>query len=243
MGASIVISDPPPFAPEAAHALIVREKVSVAAFPPAYLREFASVAERAGVPASLKVLAFGGEALSQQAFEHVRRVFPAVRLINGYGPTEAVISPMLWPVEPGATPELAGDDAYASLPIGRPIGLRVARIDDGELLLGGACLARGYHGRAALTAERFLPDASGDAGARIYRTGDLARERADGAYDYLGRIDDQVQIRGVRVEPARSRRACVRIRLCETPPSSPIPPTAARNSPRASSQTMKRSTM
>ncbi|SAL34692.1 non-ribosomal peptide synthetase [Caballeronia humi] len=209
MGASIVISDPPPFAPEAAHALIVREKVSVAAFPPAYLREFASVAERAGVPASLKVLAFGGEALSQQAFEHVRRVFPAVRLINGYGPTEAVISPMLWPVEPGATPELAGDDAYASLPIGRPIGPRVARIDNGELLLGGMCLARGYHGRAALTAERFLPDASGEAGARIYRTGDLARERADGAYDYLGRIDDQVQIRGVRVEPGEIA-ACLR---------------------------------
>ncbi|SOE88505.1 non-ribosomal peptide synthase domain TIGR01720/amino acid adenylation domain-containing protein [Caballeronia arationis] len=216
MGARIVISEQPPFAPDAARALIERENVSIAAFPPAYLREFAAVAERLGVPASLRVLAFGGEALSREAFANVRRVFPAVRLVNGYGPTEAVISPMLWPVEPGVTPELADDDAYAALPIGQPIGPRVVRLDtthpqakEGELLLGGACVARGYHGRAALTAERFVPDASGEPGSRIYRTGDLARERADGAFDYLGRIDDQVQIRGVRVEPAEIA-ACLR---------------------------------
>ncbi|MDR5795789.1 amino acid adenylation domain-containing protein [Caballeronia sp. LZ008] len=209
VGARVVITAPPPFAPEAAHTLIERERVNVAAFPPAYLREFASVAERKGVPASLRVLAFGGEALSREAFARVRREFAAQRLINGYGPTEAVISPMLWPVEPHVTPDLDDADAYASLPIGRVIGPRVARIDDGELLLGGACIARGYHGRAALTAERFVPDASGEPGARIYRTGDLARERADGAYDYLGRIDDQVQIRGVRVEPAEIA-ACLR---------------------------------
>ncbi|WP_323118191.1 non-ribosomal peptide synthetase [Burkholderia alba] len=216
VGASVVVSDPPPFAPEAARALIERERVSVAAFPPAYLREFAAAAERAGVPASLRVLAFGGEALSQQAFETVRRVFPAVRLVNGYGPTEAVISPMLWPVEPGVVPVLSDGDAYASLPIGRPIGPRVARIDGaqapgepGELLLGGVCVARGYHGRPALTAERFVPDPDGAPGARLYRSGDLARERADGAYDYLGRIDDQVQIRGVRVEPGEIA-ACLR---------------------------------
>jgi amino acid adenylation domain-containing protein len=215
-GARIVISDPPPFAPDAARALIERESVSIAAFPPAYLREFAAVAERTGAPASLRVLAFGGEALSREAFAHVRRVFPAVRLVNGYGPTEAVISPMLWPVEPNMTPEFADQDGYAALPIGQAIGPRVVRIDparagqpEGELLLGGACIARGYHGRAALTAERFVPDASGEPGSRIYRTGDLARARADGAFDYLGRIDDQVQIRGVRVEPAEIA-ACLR---------------------------------
>ncbi|OTP67047.1 Non-ribosomal peptide synthetase module [Caballeronia sordidicola] len=215
-GARIVITDPPPFAPEAALAMIDREQVNIAAFPPAYLREFAVLAERSGVPASLCVLAFGGEALSKDAFETVRRVFPAVRLVNGYGPTETIMSPMLWPVAPGASPDLAGDDAYASLPIGWAIGPRVVRIDGaqevgdvGELLLGGACIARGYHGRAALTAERFIPDASGEPGARIYRTGDRARQRADGAYDYLGRIDDQVQVRGVRVEPGEIA-ACLR---------------------------------
>lgn len=210
VGASIVITDPPPFAPEAALAMIDREQVNIAAFPPAYLREFAALAKRSGVPQSLRVLAFGGEALSQHAFYAVRRVFPTVRLVNGYGPTEAIMSPMLWPVAPGVTPELSGDDAYAALPIGCAIGPRVARIGDAdELLLGGACLARGYHGRAALTAERFLPDASGEPGARIYRTGDRARLRQDGAYDYLGRIDDQVQVRGVRVEPGEIA-ACLR---------------------------------
>ncbi|WP_322083135.1 non-ribosomal peptide synthetase [Burkholderia sp. BCC1972] len=215
IGASIVVAPPQPFAPEAAHALLVRESVNVAAFPPAYLREFAAVAARDGVPPALRVLAFGGEALPQQAFEFVRGTFPSVRLINGYGPTEAVISPMLWPVEPGETPVLAADDAYASLPIGRVIGPRVARVDGaaddgaGELLLGGVCVARGYHGRPALTAERFIPDADGEPGARVYRTGDLARLRDDGAFDYLGRLDDQVQVRGVRVEPAEIA-ACLR---------------------------------
>ncbi|WP_269507211.1 non-ribosomal peptide synthetase [Burkholderia sp. IMCC1007] len=215
VGASVTIAPPQPFAPDAAHALMVRESVNVAAFPPAYLREFAAVAARDGVPPALRVLAFGGEALPQQAFECVRRTFPSVRLINGYGPTEAVISPMLWPVEPGETPALAADDAFASLPIGRVIGPRVARIDGdeagdgGELLLGGVCLARGYHGRPALTAERFIPDADGEPGARVYRTGDLARLRDDGAFDYLGRLDDQVQVRGVRVEPAEIA-ACLR---------------------------------
>ncbi|WP_333975143.1 amino acid adenylation domain-containing protein [Burkholderia cepacia] len=217
-GASIVVAPPQPFAPDAAHALMVSEAVNVAAFPPAYLREFAAVAARDGVPPALRVLAFGGEALAQQAFEFVRHTFPSVRLINGYGPTEAVISPMLWPVEPGETPALAADDAYASLPIGRVIGPRVARVDGseggegdgvGELLLGGVCVARGYHGRPALTAERFIPDADGEPGARVYRTGDLARLRDDGAFDYLGRLDDQVQVRGVRVEPAEIA-ACLR---------------------------------
>jgi amino acid adenylation domain-containing protein/non-ribosomal peptide synthase protein (TIGR01720 family) len=209
VGARIVITPPPPFAPEAARELIEREGVNIAAFPPAYLREFAAAADRAGVPRSLRVLAFGGEALARDTFAHVRRVFASQRLINGYGPTEAVISPMLWPVEPHVTPPLDDADTYASLPIGRVIGPRVARVEDGELLLGGACIARGYHGRPALTAERFLPDSTGEPGARIYRTGDLARERADGAFDYLGRIDDQVQIRGVRVEPAEIA-ACLR---------------------------------
>ncbi|MFM0666710.1 amino acid adenylation domain-containing protein [Paraburkholderia sediminicola] len=208
VGGSVVISDPPPFAPETTHAFMLREGVTNTTLPPAYVREFANVCERLGVPPSLRTLLFGGEAMSQDSFDEIRRVFPSVRLVNGYGPTEAVISPMLWPVDPGMRPALEDGNGFASLPIGWPIGRRVARIDgaaqqgeSGELLLGGVCLARGYHGRAALTAERFLPDPSGEPGERIYRTGDLARERADGSFDYLGRIDDQVQVRGVRVEP------------------------------------------
>jgi amino acid adenylation domain-containing protein/non-ribosomal peptide synthase protein (TIGR01720 family) len=208
VGGSVVISDPPPFAPEATHAFMLRENITNTTLPPAYVREFANVCERLGVPPSLRTLLFGGEAMSQDSFDEIRRVFPSVRLVNGYGPTEAVISPMLWPVDPGVAPALEEGNGFASLPIGWPIGRRVARVDGaaqrgeaGELLLGGVCLARGYHGRAALTAERFLPDPHGAPGERIYRTGDLARERDDGSFDYLGRIDDQVQVRGVRVEP------------------------------------------
>ncbi|WP_395822811.1 amino acid adenylation domain-containing protein [Collimonas sp.] len=207
IGASVVISDPPPFPPETARQVMEREGVTNTTLPPAYLREFALACERSGVPSALRVLLFGGEAMSQDTFEEIRRVFPAIRLVNGYGPTEAIISPMLWPVDPADLPILEQGNGYTSLPIGRPIGPRVARIDEvaagaeGELLLGGLCLARGYHGRPALTAERFLPDPSGAPGSRIYCTGDLARERPDGSFDYLGRIDDQVQVRGVRVEP------------------------------------------
>ncbi|AMO95610.1 D-alanine--poly(phosphoribitol) ligase, subunit 1 [Collimonas fungivorans] len=216
IGASVVISDPPPFPPETARAMMEREGVTNTTLPPAYLREFAAASERFGVPSALRVLLFGGEAMSQDTFDEIRRAFPEIRLVNGYGPTEAIISPMLWPVDPASVPALEQGNAsnagngYASLPIGWPIGspvARTARVADlpqgqaGELLLGGVCLARGYHGRPALTAERFLPDPAGAPGGRIYRTGDLARERADGAFDYLGRIDDQVQVRGVRVEP------------------------------------------
>ncbi|MEP9324372.1 non-ribosomal peptide synthetase [Paraburkholderia phymatum] len=225
-GASIAITAPGTIAPDDARMLVEQECVTIAAFPPAYLREFARAARRHGVPDALRVLAFGGEAMPGDVFGEIRQTFNDVRLINGYGPTETVISPMLWSLDPHVAYE---DTSCASLPIGTPIGLRTARVTDpasadgaalddgscGELLLGGACIARGYHGRAAQTAERFIPDADGEPGSRVYRTGDLARLRTGGAYDYLGRVDDQVQIRGVRVEPgeiAQSLRSHAHVR-------------------------------
>src|SRR5262249_16118301 len=125
-------------------------------------------------------------------------------LHNLYGPTEAAIDVTVWSCEPTAPAD--------PIPIGRPIANTQIYIVDqrgepvpigvpGEVHIGGVNVARGYHQRPALTAERFMPDAfSTEPGSRVYRTGDLARYRPDGAIEYLGRLDHQVKIRGVRIE-------------------------------------------
>ncbi|HET7342936.1 MAG TPA: non-ribosomal peptide synthetase [Methylomirabilota bacterium] len=125
-------------------------------------------------------------------------------LINNYGPTECTVV---------ATSGVVAPDPHADgLPsIGRPIanatahvlderGHPVAASGDGELYVGGAGVARGYRNRPELTAERFVPDPFGPAGARLYRTGDRVRRLPDGELAFLGRVDDQVKIRGHRVE-------------------------------------------
>ncbi|MFS4104096.1 amino acid adenylation domain-containing protein [Streptomyces sp. PD-S100-1] len=128
------------------------------------------------------------------------------RLVNQYGPTECTMTStrLHLPERPETSADL----------IGTPIdGVAVRLLDDdgpdpvadgevGEIHIAGAGVARGYCGRPALTAERFLPDPAGPPGARMYRTGDLARRRPDGNLEYLGRGDRQIKIRGYRVDPA-----------------------------------------
>ncbi|WP_315337930.1 non-ribosomal peptide synthetase [Pseudomonas grimontii] len=152
---------------------------------------------------SLRRLFSGGEALPAELRNRVLAQLPAVQLHNRYGPTETAINVTHW--------HCTAEDGERS-PIGRPLGNVICRVLDeqlnplpagvpGELCIGGIGLARGYLGRAALTAERFVADPLGEAGARLYRTGDRARWSADGVLEYLGRLDQQVKLRGFRVEP------------------------------------------
>ncbi|MDY7547456.1 amino acid adenylation domain-containing protein [Glaciimonas sp. CA11.2] len=222
-GARLVITDNVLWSPAETCAQLAHHGVTVAAFPPSYLVQLAEAAQARQDKLALRVLAFGGEALSREHFELVRTVFAPATLINGYGPTETVISPMLWITQPDTDPAEWQHNAY--LPIGTPVGARSAYVLDaalnalpvgvaGELYLGGAELARGYHARAGMTAERFIPDPF-CAGGRLYRTGDRARWRSDGSVDYLGRLDHQVKLRGVRIEPGEIEAqllACLGVR-------------------------------
>ncbi|MCZ0987154.1 AMP-binding protein [Streptomyces diastatochromogenes] len=124
-----------------------------------------------------------------------------MRFINEYGLTETTIAATRWDA----------DDTATAVPVGHPYPHVTARVLDadlrpvpygvtGELCVGGAGLALGYHARPALTAAAFVPDPYGAAGARLYRTGDRARMRADGTLEFAGRADGQVKIRGRRVE-------------------------------------------
>ncbi|RSM42865.1 non-ribosomal peptide synthetase [Actinoplanes sp. ATCC 53533] len=154
--------------------------------------------------AGLREVLTGGDAVPPAAVERVRRACPDVRVRHLYGPTEATLCATWWLLEPG-------DETGSALPIGRPLAGRRAYVLDaflrplppgvkGELYVAGAGVARGYLGRPALTAERFVADPFAP-GGRMYRTGDLAYWTDQGALVFAGRADDQVKIRGYRVEP------------------------------------------
>jgi amino acid adenylation domain-containing protein len=143
-----------------------------------------------------------GEALVPELARRFRETLPLARLLNLYGASEVSADCSWYEVNSGPAEKVA---------IGAPIANNELYVLDanlekagsgaaGELYVGGAGLARGYLGRPELTAERFVPDPFGPAGSRMYRTGDLARWRSDEVLDYLGRSDQQVKIRGVRVE-------------------------------------------
>jgi amino acid adenylation domain-containing protein len=181
--------------------LIRRAGITTTHFVPSMLQLFLETPEAAALPSLRRVMA-SGEALPPELVRRFHATLPGVELHNLYGPTEASVDVSFWPTEPAAE----------RVPIGRPIanlrlhvmdaGLRLQPVGvPGELLLGGVGLARGYLGRPELTAAAFIPDPFGGApGERLYRTGDLVRTLPDGTVEFLGRIDHQVKIRGVRIE-------------------------------------------
>ncbi|HEX3131568.1 MAG TPA: amino acid adenylation domain-containing protein [Thermoanaerobaculia bacterium] len=179
--------------------VIVRESITTIHFVPSMLQVFL---EQPGVERcrSLRRVICSGEALPEALRRRFHERLPGVELHNLYGPTEASVDVTAWASDPSTQLD--------SVPIGKPIANTQIHIlgphltpvppgIPGELCIGGISLARGYHNRLDLTAERFVPAPGGE---RLYRTGDLARWLADGNIEYLGRIDHQVKIRGVRIE-------------------------------------------
>jgi amino acid adenylation domain-containing protein len=159
-------------------------------------------------------LIVGGEQLSPAHLARLLARSPGIRLRNGYGPVECMVFLATHPITPA-------DIAAGRIPVGEPLaGKRYHLLDatlspvadgaTGEVYVAGEGMAHGYVGRPGLTAERFVANPLGAPGERMYRSGDLGRRRADGALELLGRSDDQLKIRGHRVEPNEVRSVASR---------------------------------
>nr|WP_310724396.1 non-ribosomal peptide synthetase [Streptomyces sp. N2A] len=176
-----------------------RHGVTVAFFTTALFHQLA--VRRSRIFAPLRTVVVGGEALAAHHAREVLRAFPWLELVNGYGPTETTTF--------ATAHRVTAADCAGQIPIGRPIAGATAHVLDkagrpvpdgerGELWVGGSRLSLGYTGRPELTAERFTTH---PLWGRLYRTGDLVSRRPDGVLDYHGRTDDQVKVRGFRIEP------------------------------------------
>ncbi|MEN3357968.1 MAG: hypothetical protein V7637_1950 [Mycobacteriales bacterium] len=189
--------------PEVLAAFMLEHRVTVAHFVPSLLALFVEDGGGAAL-AALRLLLLGGEPLTAELCRRVRQV-SAARLWNQYGPTETCID--------AVSHEITDDDlATRDVPIGAPVdGAEVCVLDAaghpvepggvGELHIGGALLAWGYLGMGGRTADQFVPAPTGPPGGRRYRSGDLVRRRHDGLLVHAGRTDQQIKIRGVRLEP------------------------------------------
>lgn len=183
--------------------LIFRNQISHALCVPSLYGELLEAAEP-GQLKSLRTVIVAGEACPKPLVESHYQLLPDASLFNEYGPTEATVWSSVHACDPAAP--------YASIPIGRPIANTSAYVLDrrlqpvpigvsGELLIGGDGLARGYLHQPDLTNEKFIPSPfSAQSGDRLYKTGDLVRYLSDGNLEFLGRLDQQVKIRGLRIE-------------------------------------------
>jgi amino acid adenylation domain-containing protein len=187
---------------------VARHRVTVLQVVPSQLRLLVDEADWTGCD-TLRLLFSAGEPLPAELCQRLLKR-TQVEVWNTYGPTECAIDITAYRVE--------ADQAAGTVPIGRPItNLRVVVMDEagglapvgvpGELYAGGVGLGRGYLGWGGLTAERFVPNPYGPAGSRLYRTGDRVRWSEHGTLEYLGRLDHQVKVNGVRIEPGEVEAA------------------------------------
>ncbi|MFB9690088.1 non-ribosomal peptide synthetase [Amycolatopsis plumensis] len=195
--------------PERLAAVVRERELDFLELTPSHFAQLAAAGVIADGRCALGVVGVGGEAVSQTLWETLSSM-PGTQAYNLYGPTEATVD------------ALVGRFGDADRPVvGRPVHNTRAYVLDGglspvpagvpgELYLAGAGLARGYHGRPGLTADRFVADPFGPPGERMYRTGDLVRWQPDGQLEYLGRTDDQVKLRGFRIEPGEIESALAR---------------------------------
>ncbi|GAA1985295.1 amino acid adenylation domain-containing protein [Catenulispora subtropica] len=171
---------------------------------------FAEILDRISGRTSVRTVVFAGEALPASLAAKTREAFPDVQIVNAYGQSESFYATTF-------TASRALPGGAGSVPVGTPLGdMRTYILGPGldlvppgatgELYVGGR-IGRGYHGRPALTADRFVADPFGPPGSRMYRTGDLARWSSEGELEYLGRVDTQVKVRGFRVEPGEVEAA------------------------------------
>ncbi|MFT4393892.1 amino acid adenylation domain-containing protein [Gordonia lacunae] len=201
VGARLVIARPDGHTdPRYLAEVMSAHRVTITSFVPSMLAVFAD-ALPAGSATSLRTLLVAGEAFGPDVVDAARRALPGVEMYNLYGPTEFTVH---------ATSAAVGTAGDGAVPMGVPVWNACAYVLDsrmrpvpagvtGDLYLSGTQVARGYHGRPGLTADRFVADPFVD-GARMYRTGDLVRRRRTGELEYLGRSDFQVKLRGLRIE-------------------------------------------
>ncbi|WP_322029495.1 non-ribosomal peptide synthetase [Paraburkholderia sp. J76] len=214
-GARVVMRGPRAWELETLNRTLIDERVTFARIPTALWQQW-RIALPPAADIALRQITVGGEGLPGDALARwYEGPLAHVAIDNLYGPTETTVAALHHRVT-------RGDAAQAIVAIGQCYPSRHAYVADldgnrapdgalGELCIGGATLAQGYLARAALTAERFVPDPYGAPGARVYRSGDLCRARADGTIDFLGRIDQQVKLRGHRIEPGEIEVALRRV--------------------------------
>ncbi|MEW6755954.1 MAG: AMP-binding protein, partial [Candidatus Latescibacterota bacterium] len=202
-GGTCVVYPQPRLDPLTLGTFVRNQRVDTAFFTTSLFNVLVDTAPVALEP--LECLLFGGEAASPAHLARAASALPRTRLVNAYGPTETTVFATAWTVPDGC-------QAALGVLIGQPLpGRRVYVLDErlepvpvgvpGEVCIGGAAVAAGYHARPEQTAAHFVPDPFGPPGSRLYRTGDLGRWTQGGELEFLGRRDGQVKIRGHRIEP------------------------------------------